>query len=535
MSLLYRAMWQADAAQLIVTAHREFSEWVSGKHPQLEVPDDGESDGPGADIRITEGSSDEGHIKRWVLHEDDQHDRWITTMTAVHERRVAEGWLWIDVEHVSQSYLDDAVDVAAPRLARKLLAALPSSHHGPLKLQSKEYELGPNEMAHFIEQLKHPDRQLPIVVFSPNYQAARWISIQRAKRAAGTLAGVCQVHLLDPRGEDEFRAKLGRDLGVWSGACRVYMPRLVADSSDPRQHRYFLSRHLGRRALDAGFKIARYLSPLITRQRAPSAYVKFRHLLDTDYEAQIDELFHEWDRQTQHNEQLERQLRTTEDSYIDALAEIEDLNVLQAHTQHNLAEAWRAAEAIGARSAIENHLHDEPAEEDAADLELPESCSQAAELARRHLHKLSFPEAACHDLSRLDQAIESSAWAKTAWRGFVALDTYAQSATAGGGGFYHWCVYSGESSWSASAKKLAMVESESVRQDDTLRAARQLPVDPRVDPSGRIFMEAHLKVSEGGGPLAPRIYFFDDTGGDTGKVHIGFFGPHDHMPNKSTN
>ena len=319
MSLLYRAMWQADAAQLIVTAHHEFSKWVSEKHPQLEVPDDGESEGPGADVRITEGDSEEGHIKRWVLHEDDQHDRWMTTMTAVHEGRDAEGWLWIDVEHVSQSYLDDAIEVAAPRLARNLLGSLPSSHHGPLQLQSEEFPLGPREMVHFIEQLEHPDRQLPIVVFSPDYQAARWISIQRAKRAAGTLAGVCQVHLLDPRGEDEFRAKLGRDLGVWAGACRAYMPRLVVDSPDPRQHRYFLARHLGRRALDAGLKISRYLSPLITRQRAPRAYVKLRHLLDTDYEAQIDELFNEWDRQTQHNEQLERQLRTTEDSYIDAL------------------------------------------------------------------------------------------------------------------------------------------------------------------------------------------------------------------------
>ena len=534
MSLLYRAMWQAHAAHLIETAHGEFCRWVSEKHPQLEVPEDGESESPGADVRVAEGTSEEGHIRRWVLHEDDEHDRWMTTMTAIHERRVAEGWLWIDVEHVSQSYLDDAVDVAAPRLARNLLDALPSSHHGPLQLQSEEYALGPGEMAHFIEQLEHPDRQLPIVVFSPDYQAARWISIQRAKRAARTLAGVCQVHLLVPQGEDEFRAKLGRDLGVWAGACRVYMPRLVVDSPDPRRHRYFLARNLGRRAGEAGLKISRYLSPLITRQRAPTAYVKLRHLLDADYEAQISELFDEWDRQTRQNEQLESQLRATEDSYTDALAEIEDLNVLQAQMQRNLTETWRAVEAAGARSSIENHLRDEPAEDDAADLELPESCSTAAELARLHLRNLSFPEEACRDLSRLDGAIESSAWAKTAWRGFVALDAYAGSTTAGAGGFYQWCVSSGASSWSASPKKLAMVESESVRQDNKLRKARELPVDPQVDRSGRIFMEAHLKVSEGGGPLAPRIYFYDDTGGDTGKLHIGFFGPHDHMPNKST-
>lgn len=48
-------------------------------------------------------------------------------------------------------------------------------------------------------------------------------------------------------------------------------------------------------------------------------------------------------------------------------------------------------------------------------------------------------------------------------------------------------------------------------------------------------MFAHLKVSEGGGQNIPRIYFHDDTKGVTGKVHIGFFGPHRFVPNKSTN
>jgi hypothetical protein len=48
-------------------------------------------------------------------------------------------------------------------------------------------------------------------------------------------------------------------------------------------------------------------------------------------------------------------------------------------------------------------------------------------------------------------------------------------------------------------------------------------------------MLSHIKVAEGGGPLAPRIYFYDDTRGPTGIIHVGFFGPHRHMPNKSTN
>jgi len=39
-------------------------------------------------------------------------------------------------------------------------------------------------------------------------------------------------------------------------------------------------------------------------------------------------------------------------------------------------------------------------------------------------------------------------------------------------------------------------------------------------------MLARLNISEGGGSLAPRVYFCDDTGGATRKVHVGFVGPH---------
>ena len=47
-------------------------------------------------------------------------------------------------------------------------------------------------------------------------------------------------------------------------------------------------------------------------------------------------------------------------------------------------------------------------------------------------------------------------------------------------------------------------------------------------------MHAHLKVAEGGGQNIPRIYFYDDAKGGTGKVHIGFIGPHRLVPNKHT-
>ena len=43
------------------------------------------------------------------------------------------------------------------------------------------------------------------------------------------------------------------------------------------------------------------------------------------------------------------------------------------------------------------------------------------------------------------------------------------------------------------------------------------------------------KIVEGGGPLIPRLYFHDDTKGATGKIHVGFIGPHRYVENASTN
>jgi hypothetical protein len=76
-------------------------------------------------------------------------------------------------------------------------------------------------------------------------------------------------------------------------------------------------------------------------------------------------------------------------------------------------------------------------------------------------------------------------------------------------------------------------------ESDTVRNAyldtRRFKIDPRVRGEDRIVMEAHCKISEGGGQQIPRLYFHDDTKGATGKVHIGFFGPHKYVPNASTN
>ncbi|MBC7279543.1 hypothetical protein [Nocardioides sp.] len=51
-------------------------------------------------------------------------------------------------------------------------------------------------------------------------------------------------------------------------------------------------------------------------------------------------------------------------------------------------------------------------------------------------------------------------------------------------------------------------------------------------PSGRILTWSHLKVAEGGGDLAPRVYIHDDTNDVAKKVHVGFDGPHHVVPKR---
>jgi hypothetical protein len=80
-----------------------------------------------------------------------------------------------------------------------------------------------------------------------------------------------------------------------------------------------------------------------------------------------------------------------------------------------------------------------------------------------------------------------------------------------------------------------MTESETVQNNPKLRDTRIFKVAIEVDGRGRILMLAHLKIAEGGGNLVPRVYFYDDTGGTTRKVHVGFVGPHYLVPNKQAN
>ena len=537
MSLLYRAMWQADSDGLLDIADDQFRSWARGKHQSLELPDEGDSPPGDVDVRIVRHSNEYGSIRRWVLHEDDEESRWITTLTAIHESSTVEGWLWIDVENVRTEYFAPA-EIAAPRLARNLLAALPSSHRGPLQLAVKGLPLGLPELDQFMLHLVDPRRDLPLVVFSTSRNTSPQVTNDRVNKAAKALAGLGQVYLLLPRAQAAFTERLGTEMSVWSGACRVYLPGVNLEDLEPHRHRYFLARRLGWQSLDAGLLLARHLSPLVARQRAPEVYVKLRGLLDYDFQAQRDELLDELEREMSDNSDLVAKVQSTTESYELAAMEAEDLDELLVRSQQNLVDVWTAIDSAGVRREVEEQMGLRMKQSEELVPDPPDACGELAPLAQLYLDRVTFPDEACVDIERLDQHLEGRKWARTSWRALQALNAYAKDSDTFSGGFHAWCASGRPFSWNKD--KMAMSESETVKNRPEFRQRRMLPIDPLALPEaerteGTIFMEAHIKVAEGGGPLAPRIYFYDDTDGATGNIHIGFFGPHDYMINTRSN
>ena len=153
-----------------------------------------------------------------------------------------------------------------------------------------------------------------------------------------------------------------------------------------------------------------------------------------------------------------------------------------------------------------------------------------AAAARDQFELIEIPDDALEGIEALDRSTNAAVRAEATWKALVSLHEYAAKAEYFNGGFYEWCQHS-DSPYVLSTNKVAMTESDTVQNSAPLRAKRQFAVSKDLEPSGKKYMFAHLKPVEGGGEDIPRIYFHDDTGGRTKKIHIGAIGPHSRFPN----
>lgn len=527
MSLIYRAIWQDDRPDLVDTATDAFVAWARHKHGEGLAFEPSLTNLGSVGTSRRDATVDGVHAAEATLIEENGDDRWMTRQRVIVDRDGGQ-WIWVDVERTTTEVFRRQ-DIAAPRLVREHLEAGVAGggrpRAGGVLLRPQAYAVHPDRVGvELVGPLRDPARSIPIVVFSHDDRLEPAETMRRATTTQEILAGVAHVVALTPHAQREFTDQLGQELSVWGGAVRVYLPGTL----EPWRHRYYLREVVEKHPREVGRRIATTLSAAIAARRPPAAYEVIQAQLRSSAGATPDELLAvaelelaDRDRQIQ---DLRADIESRDERLFDRAIDIEELNN-ELEEERKKTRYWRSrATKDGEAEAIEVQLPDQVS-----------TLSEAAAFCQQHLPLVSLPDDAIRDLDELDAAPEATAWARTSWRGFRALAAYASEAAETKGGFWEWCQHSSHAdTWPATPKKLSMTESDTVLNNAAQRAARRLPIDASVDPSGEIEMLAHLKIAEGGGSNIPRIYFYDDTKGRTGKVHVGFFGPHRYMENSKT-
>lgn len=435
-----------------------------------------------------------------------------TTWTVEARLATADDGIHVLVELTMES--DDPtrrVAVGRPRLVDDLLHFSEKPQLGGSAIPQEVLDVDASCVSELVRHLRDPSRTLPVIVFSePSSHGDGWSEM--AERTQKRCRGVAVVVRLDRTAVEILREQLG-ELAVWGGGVRTYIPAPLDSTMDGWRHRYVPGSRVRANESRTVDQLVLAVSALSARRRvsAPLAALAVAASLGAVADVEVDE-----ENLAQVLEQEREERALIEQQLMRATAHLD-------RVKKQLRDIDREDLYWEVHAAGETDMPD-----------TMDTVSDAVAAAQLTLDQwLTIPESACQSLEGIDTAVSATAWGNTAWRGLRALAHYAQARAQGyPGGFWQWCQNSGDPlAWPATQKKLTMRESETVTQSRSFMAARYFDVDPAVDPRGKIHMQAHLKIAEGGGDLAPRIYFHDDTDGVTKRIHVGFVGPHYLVPN----
>lgn len=528
MSVLYRSIWSSevsDSERALVGLREQVAAWVQDSESPDPLPE-GKSNFEVSQRRHREAVLRTVNVDAFEVISTDRSDEdpteWVTEIRVV----VGEDSRVHTLVQLSMSSDDLArrVEVGRPAVVHSLLSASKRPALGVSQIVGGPQEIPEKGVSILCEILANPDRTLPVVVCAaPDVShGGRWL--HNAEIIAKRVEGVALVVTLDRPAVDALKNELGR-LAIWNGGVRVYVPGVVNRSSGGWLHRYYRGNLFERRSRTAINSVVYHVTQLSARRRVPDVFRVFGERSGLPLEA-LEEMV---------------PAKTVAEERERWEFEIECAREDQSSAERSLGEAnnhlSRIRDALFERGMVDLYWGAKYPQRE----EFPDDVqcvSEAVLAAQMYLSDwISLPESTARELDDIDTAPSAYSWGNRCLRGLRALAAYAQDRAGGwdSGGFWEWCDSGVPFAWPATDKKLSMVESKFVCTNDKFRRARIFPVDERVDSTGEILMLSHLKISEGGGNLAPRVYFYDDTKGSTKKVHVGFVGPHYLVPNKSTN
>ncbi len=524
MALIWRGIFEVDDPAFATGAANAMQAWLRWKlrEPLLDLPLDGSVVRHDSNEVVARTAEQDalGAFRGW-LYEQNGAEQLRTTLTVL--RGGGSTWAWVDLERWSGEAFVEPWTPIAPSLVSTLLRER-CCFRGPVSLSDRPRFVEGDEGGDLARAVLDETRDLPYVVVSPGRNEPRDGSAleRRAIQLQRRLAGIAPVAVLQPGAVSVFSRvvtdELGEGFDVYGGAIRTYLPGPLDDHGTYDHRIVPFHRIRGRHPNVVADMIAAPIQRGACAQPPPTmwreelrALLEPTQLSDDEIQEELLRLEREKEQERTARARLERTLESERESAADVERDNDDL-------RRRLAWLKRQLEQSGAHPEL-------PPSENTFD---PDFCGEVPEAAAGLPH-LAFPEAQWEDADELDTHV-SGAWAKRAWRACKAMSSYAVAKAAGefDGNFRDYC---GDGRDEAIPRAwIALSESETTNNNDRFRALRELPIDPAVTGAETVYMPAHIKIVAGGYP-APRIHFHDDTGGVTGKVHIGYFGQH--LDNKS--
>lgn len=158
----------------------------------------------------------------------------------------------------------------------------------------------------------------------------------------------------------------------------------------------------------------------------------------------------------------------------------------------------------------------------------PESWQELLELAPELLEHVQVLDSVKGPLQKLYGHASSANWLRRTWDTLEALNAYVEAKKEHGPHVLpHFATYL---EWPQATTLIPRTwfrpsEVSLERTGSSWKQTRMFEV-PGL---GEMFMGQHVTIGRGSGGLAPRLHLGDDTCGPTGKVHVGYIGPH--LPN----
>jgi len=519
MSLVYRSIWTDTQPNAINAAEAQFERWLTDEFGPTTTSAAGQQlfdDGTSIEVELRSAKDETTQVIESIARFSTPDSTTTTTMRVIEAS--GQQIVWVDVDLATEHVWDRPKPVA-PKLVNLLIAASTAAG-GQAKWSVGRLQATPIAVRDVAKEalslIRSPLREIPVVVVTHDHLSEAAENIARAKSAAEQLAGIAIVLFLPDTQTAAFNRLIGEPGRIEYGEARLFLPGPI----EKMRNRKLPVETVRRSQSEIGHRFAQLLAPSLVAKRAPDVWDEVRRLLDEQNsetsEVNVELAQDQVASLTEALEESRSKFENAEHELVDTLA---DLELLQADMR-DLRKKYDFV--VNARTG-QQLASVEEAERP------PTTMSEAIELARANLEKLSIPASATRSLHELERQIHTTVWAESTLRGLVALNAYASERPRFVGDFWLWCEQSNSPlTWHAHPAKLAMSESDSVMRDERLREARMLPVDESLNPDGKTLMQAHLKIASRA--MSPRVYFHDDTGGETGLIHIGFIGPHSKMP-----